>query len=337
MDKTALGAFIAETRRSAGLTQRALAAQLHVTDKAVSKWERGLSYPDVTLLQPLAAALGLGVEELVACRTAAGGREEETVQQILDISGDSVRREKKRRTRWVAALLLALGVMGAALAAVYAGRFVTQTRKDTVVLKELAGETAYLYVQERGHLLRLACGAEVGYYDVEVGDQIYQLECRWNKETYQGTVSRLTPLDLHPIDERDGIDNIVPLDFHMETQDALFGAAEVTVETVDVLTDPYGEGTFYTYGFWRKTAAGEDGVALLLVEVPNCLGYLNEDYDNDGVTELIVRTRWPEKPYTIYDCDPLNGEITESWPDTVAPRLAGALATPWEQQLEGRT
>ena len=65
MNKERLGSFIGDCRRELGLTQRELAERLHVTDKAVSKWERGLSYPDVTLLEPLAAALGLGVEELM--------------------------------------------------------------------------------------------------------------------------------------------------------------------------------------------------------------------------------------------------------------------------------
>ena len=66
MNKERLGNFIGGERRSLGLTQKDLAARLHVTDKAVSKWERGMSYPDVTLLEPLAAALDLTVEELMA-------------------------------------------------------------------------------------------------------------------------------------------------------------------------------------------------------------------------------------------------------------------------------
>ena len=64
MKKEQLGAFIAERRKEARMTQKDLAERLHITDKAVSKWERGLIYPDVTLLEPLAEALGLGVEEL---------------------------------------------------------------------------------------------------------------------------------------------------------------------------------------------------------------------------------------------------------------------------------
>lgn len=59
MNKERLGSFIGERRRELGLTQRELAERLHVTNKAVSKWECGLSYPDVTLLEPLASALEL--------------------------------------------------------------------------------------------------------------------------------------------------------------------------------------------------------------------------------------------------------------------------------------
>lgn len=49
IDQKAFGAFIAELRRAEKLTQRQVADKLRVTDRAVSKWERGLSYPDVTL------------------------------------------------------------------------------------------------------------------------------------------------------------------------------------------------------------------------------------------------------------------------------------------------
>ena len=51
------GAFLAETRRARGLTQRDLAERLHVTDKAVSRWERGVGLPDINTLEPLADAL----------------------------------------------------------------------------------------------------------------------------------------------------------------------------------------------------------------------------------------------------------------------------------------
>ena len=64
MDAAKFGAFIAETRRQRGMTQAALAARLHVTDKAVSRWERGLGFPDISTIEPLADALNISVVEL---------------------------------------------------------------------------------------------------------------------------------------------------------------------------------------------------------------------------------------------------------------------------------
>ena len=59
MDKERFGAFVAGERRRLGVTQRELAQRLFISDKAVSKWERGLSLPDVSLLIPLAELLGV--------------------------------------------------------------------------------------------------------------------------------------------------------------------------------------------------------------------------------------------------------------------------------------
>lgn len=67
MDAAALGRLIAARRKEQQMTQAELAALLHVTSKAVSRWERGVGFPDITTLEPLAAALGLRPAELLAC------------------------------------------------------------------------------------------------------------------------------------------------------------------------------------------------------------------------------------------------------------------------------
>lgn len=59
-----LGAAIRLLRTNKGMTQQALAKELHVTDKAVSKWERGLCVPDICLFPSLASALGVSVADL---------------------------------------------------------------------------------------------------------------------------------------------------------------------------------------------------------------------------------------------------------------------------------
>ena len=59
MDNLKTGAFIKSCRKEKKMTQKELADRLHVTDRAVSKWERGLSAPDIALLEPLASVLGV--------------------------------------------------------------------------------------------------------------------------------------------------------------------------------------------------------------------------------------------------------------------------------------
>lgn len=65
MDAQKFSAFLQARRKSLNLTQAALAEKLHVTDKAVSRWERGVGLPDINLLEPLAEALQISLTELI--------------------------------------------------------------------------------------------------------------------------------------------------------------------------------------------------------------------------------------------------------------------------------
>ena len=66
MDQYVTGAMIRRLREARGLTQQELSLRLCVSDKAISRWETGRGYPDVSLLEPLARALGVSVIELFA-------------------------------------------------------------------------------------------------------------------------------------------------------------------------------------------------------------------------------------------------------------------------------
>lgn len=118
IDKERFGAFIAGLRKEQGLTQKEVAAQVAVSDKAVSKWERGLSLPDVTLLVPLAALYGVTVTELLECRriepTAPFGAQETDalVRGVIELSGRKAKRmywRGKWLFRWLLCLLLGAG------------------------------------------------------------------------------------------------------------------------------------------------------------------------------------------------------------------------------------
>ncbi len=69
MNQYITGAVIRELREKKQLTQAELAEKLHVSDKAVSKWENGKGYPDISLLESIAAVFDISVAELLSGRT----------------------------------------------------------------------------------------------------------------------------------------------------------------------------------------------------------------------------------------------------------------------------
>ena len=111
MDAQKFGAFIAEMRKARGLTQAALAAQLHVTDKAVSRWERGLGFPDIGTIEPLAAALEVSVLELMRSERLPEGAvsNEEASEAITDTLTFAQQRRASRYFDAVVALSCQIG------------------------------------------------------------------------------------------------------------------------------------------------------------------------------------------------------------------------------------
>ena len=87
MEPTRIGRFIAERRKALELTQRQLAEQLSVSDKAVSKWETGRGLPDVLLMPPLCAVLGITVNDLLSGERVGEGdyrkKAEENMMELM--------------------------------------------------------------------------------------------------------------------------------------------------------------------------------------------------------------------------------------------------------------
>lgn len=94
MDNQKFGAFIAAARKEKGMTQSELAEKLHVTDKAVSKWERGAGFPDIKTIEPLATALGLTIFEIMR---GERGTEESFIPDNTTEALSAYQRELSRR------------------------------------------------------------------------------------------------------------------------------------------------------------------------------------------------------------------------------------------------
>ena len=109
------GQFLAEVRKEKQMTQKDLADKLFVSDKTVSKWERGNSMPNVTLLIPIADILGITVTELLQGeklkenKTLNSDVVETLVVNSLDLSlRDTIHQRKKN---WIFAFLISIGVV----------------------------------------------------------------------------------------------------------------------------------------------------------------------------------------------------------------------------------
>ncbi len=109
MDQKKIGKYIAEKRKALGLTQMQLAEKLNMSDKSVSKWERGVCLPDVSVYTKLCETLGISLNEFLAGEDLTEkeiiSKSEET---IINIATDSKRNRRRGN-------LLIVLVIGAAL------------------------------------------------------------------------------------------------------------------------------------------------------------------------------------------------------------------------------
>ena len=98
MDQIKIGKFIAECRKNANLTQMQLSEKLGITDKAISKWERGISMPDTSIMLELCDILGISVNELLSGeKIQMENNDQKNEQLLLEMAKEL---EKKNKTIW---------------------------------------------------------------------------------------------------------------------------------------------------------------------------------------------------------------------------------------------
>ena len=95
MDNQKFGKFIKELRKKSNMTQKELGEKLNVTDKAVSKWERGLSFPDITIINSLAETFGITSSEIL--NAELGKKEEIDIEKAIQEAVENIMKEKEKR------------------------------------------------------------------------------------------------------------------------------------------------------------------------------------------------------------------------------------------------
>ena len=117
MNQIKIGKFIAECRKRKSLTQIQLAEKLNITDKAVSKWERGMAMPDSSIMLELCDILDITVNELLSGeKISMENNDRKNEQLLVDMSKEL---EKKNKIIWNSMWI----IMGVSITALIAGIF----------------------------------------------------------------------------------------------------------------------------------------------------------------------------------------------------------------------
>ena len=121
MDQIKIGRFIAVRRKKANLTQLQLADRLGITDKAVSKWERGITMPDTSIMLELCDILGISVNELLSGeKINMENSSQKNEQLLLDMAKEL---EKKNKTIWSSMWAIMIVSMTALIAGIFIAAF----------------------------------------------------------------------------------------------------------------------------------------------------------------------------------------------------------------------
>ena len=121
MDQNKIGRFIAVRRKRANLTQLQLADRLGITDKAVSKWERGITMPDTSIMLELCDILGISVNELLSGeKINMENSSQKNEQLLLDMAKEL---EKKNKTIWSSMWAIMIVSMTVLIAGIFIAAF----------------------------------------------------------------------------------------------------------------------------------------------------------------------------------------------------------------------
>ncbi len=121
MNQIKIGKFIAERRKEINLTQTQLAEMLNITDRAVSKWERGKSLPDSSIMLELCAILKITVNDLLSGEIVAMENNNQNNEQLLlDMAAEL---EKKNKIVWSSMWVIMIVSITALLAGLFIAAF----------------------------------------------------------------------------------------------------------------------------------------------------------------------------------------------------------------------
>ena len=186
MDLIKIGKYIASKRKSLGMTQKQLAEKLGMSDKSVSKWERGVCLPDVSVYKELCSILGISLNEFLAGEDIA---QENLIQKsetnIIEVIKDNINKEKCLKVMKYILLVISIFALSLLGFAIYRLKkpqnYISPVAKDSIEIQTaelLAGPdgafvykfiTTDEYKKLRLHIYRYESGKLIDQDKVEMG------------------------------------------------------------------------------------------------------------------------------------------------------------------------
>ena len=164
MDLIKIGKYIAAKRKVLGLTQKQLAEKLNMSDKSVSKWERGICLPDVTVYLELCKILGISINEFLAGEDIP----KETIEQkaeenIIQITKDN--KNKQKYLKKIIRLLIVMLVVFIFITSIFIYKKLTQPQNyiEPYLEKSTEMQTANMLSSHPGNILLFHYNSKKNY------------------------------------------------------------------------------------------------------------------------------------------------------------------------------
>ena len=238
MDLVKIGAYIAAKRKSLGLTQRQVAEKLGMSDKSVSKWERGICLPDVSVYMELCSILGITLNEFFAgeyiLEQDFRPRSEENLLQITTLENWN----RKRMNRIIAALLVVILLLtGVGSYVLYKSSIAD--KNSIIPLAEDSTE------RKTAQLLADVDGAYLYRYEADAGYKTLDLELTtYQKGREIGKPRKLVSIKLDGDEDCTGTIAIVP-DFQHYRTKVIYANGEGKYQTEFSILDDVDDWEYY--------------------------------------------------------------------------------------------
>lgn len=195
MNQEKIGKFIAYCRKEKNMTQEELAQKLHLTDKAISKWENGRCLPDLSILEPLSKTLDVSINEILSGEKI---KEEElkdhTDKNIIDVVNYSDEKIKRiKRTIKVSSIIMIIALATLMFASDYDD--IKEGKKPDFMFLVSKKDNKYTYLGLGSKLVREVTAEETDplYYDKKVEFGLWLI-------TWKVNIKDLKPEDVWIID-----------------------------------------------------------------------------------------------------------------------------------------